>query len=128
MEFDKDFVQYMTRETGHTPKEWIRKALSDSLEILQDSFKRTADDTIEYAILMKRIYTIHPFLERSGKNLLILPLDEKWVKSELESYVDFLIEEAIPDAEKYFMKFILKGEVYILKAILVSWPRRDDNI
>jgi hypothetical protein len=60
--------------------------------------------------------------------LLILPLDEKWVKSELESYVDFLIEEAIPDAEKYFMKFILKGEVYILKAILVSWPRLDDNI
>ena len=126
MEFDRDFAEYLVKETGHTPKEWIWKALRDSLEILQDTFKTTDDDTIEYGILMKRIYTIHPFLERHGK--ILLPSDSEWVKSELESYVDYLIEEAIPDAEKHFMKFILKGEAYILKAILVSCPRRNERI
>ena len=129
MEFDRDFTHYLLTETGRTPKQWILKALGDSLEILKDTFKVTDDDTIEYGILMKRIYTINPFIyawERSRLSCII-PGDSPWVKSELESYVDYLTEEVIPDTELHFMKFVLKGEVYMLKAVLCAWPRASER-
>jgi hypothetical protein len=125
MSFHQDVCAYIEYESGRSVKNWVVKWLTDHQAILHDSLRDMSDDTPEYYDLGYRIDTITDFLRfrlMPGDLLTLYPNDAVWIKEEVETYRDFLKDEAIPEATNTLMKYVMKSELNLISAILNMWP------